>query len=179
MSSQSYGDATQLAPGHNIALADAIVSLAATAEPTIVEVYAGFDGLGITSCGVQIVAAAVGSDAVIELQRRPIAGVEANEVPIGTITVGLTVGNAATPGDVIKTVFEGFAENASGVPEIGIPPGQSFVMAVTTAVGTSCTVIPIVNGYRYPSGSLKVATLGENLPLPSTSTLFNVNITAS
>jgi hypothetical protein len=75
-------------------------------------------------------------------------------------------------------VFESYAENASGVAEISIPPGQSFVMAITT-VCTAGTAIPFANGYRYPSGSFKVAAAGESLPSPSTKKLFNVNITAS
>jgi len=176
MSSQSYGDATQLAPGFNINLTDAVHDLVGL-EPTLVEVYAGTDGLGITSCGVQFVTAQVGTSAVITLRRRPVAGVEGSDVDIGTLTLDDVSGVAA--GNVMRTVFEGFAENASGVAEIGIPPGQSFVMAVTTVTGTSGKIIPIVNGYRYPSGSLKVAAAGEDIPLPSTSTLTNVTITAS
>jgi hypothetical protein len=176
MSSQSYGDATQVGPGSNVLLANAVIDFTAT-EDTVVEVYAGFDGLVITSCGVQVVTAFTGTAGVITLQRRPVSGVEGAEVDIGTIPINAT--NGATAGNLIRSVFESYAEDASGVGEIKIPPGQSFVLALTTDMGTAGTAIGFVNGYRYPSGSFKVAAAGESLPSPSTKTLFNVNITAS
>jgi hypothetical protein len=178
MSSQSYGDATHIGPGFNVQLQNARIEVTLP-EPTLLEIYGGVDGLGITSCGVQVVTAFEGTAGVITLRRRPVPGVDSPlaDIDIGTIPINAT--NGATAGNLIRSVFESYAENASGVAEISIPPGQSFVMAITTVMGTGGTAIPFANGYRYPSGSFKVKAAGEALPSPSTTKLFNVNITAS
>lgn len=175
--SLSYGEATQLGPNADALIANPFVFTATTIEPSLLEIYAGAHGLAITSCGVIVVTACTGTAAVITLQRRPRPGVEASEVDFGTIPLNAT--NGATVGNVVESVFQTYAENASGVSQIEIPPGQSFVMDLSTAMGTAGVIIPFANGYRYPIGSKKVSTTGELIGGDSVASKFNVNITAS
>lgn len=69
--------------------------------------------------------AATGTSAVITIQRRPVAGVAANEVTIDTITVPA---NAA--GDVFYV---------DGL-DTRVDPGEDVVADVTTAMGTQATL---------------------------------------
>ena len=150
--------------------------LPSTADPTLVEICAGSNGLVVT--GVDFINDVAGTTAaeVITFEQRPRPGTEAGDVELGRATI--SVAQMTTVGDVVRCVFQPYGQ--SGVNQFGftIPPGQSFVVA-STGSSTDWKCVCIVRGYTIPWGSEKIDSDGELIESDGTKKIYNVLIAAA
>ncbi len=179
MAGQSYGDAGAFLVTGNGELADVTgwqqVVVPSTAEPSMIEVCAGSNGLVVT--GVDFINDVAGTTAAetITFKQRPRPFTEGSETSLGTASI--SVAQMTTVGDVIRCVFQPYGQ--SGVNQFGfkIPPGQSFVVA-SGGTSTAWQCVCVVRGYTITWGSEKIDSDGELIEADGTKKIYNVLIGA-